>query len=536
MTSRVWWAIGIALAVAFCVSTAARTGPGFDEPGYLQAGLDRWHGLSSSTLQEQGVMPLPVDVGGGVAVLFGDGSWASSLLMARTGLLLFLTVLVWYGVRAAESLAGPAGGRLAAVMLVTEPVVLAHAGLVMHDVAVAACTMAVGWTYAAGRQSDWRRRVAWPGLWAGLAAVSKLSAIVLVPIVIAAVELSQRWQAQVASRATAPDHAVKDFPRRGIAATGIDILQIGTIAAVLMIGYWSLRWSSPPGLSRGLRAIAEAVAFQSRHNSYGHGVSILGLVDDGSFWFYFPLAASIKLSEFVLIGLAALVAARQWSRDNWPLWAAVMILLTSLFLRVQTGARVVMPALVLLIVGVAVGVVRWIESVGSRRGRLVGVALVSVGLAWNVLNLASTWPNTLCFTNASWGGTREGYRLLADSGYDWGQGLPELRAWQERHHRAGLTLWYWGTDPTLNDGPWDHVEFQRWDLRTEDDVSRALRGRYVAASTTLLYGGIFEGHRRASAGQARERETGRLVAAYLRSLTPVARTTMYLMYDFTGGT
>jgi hypothetical protein len=278
------------------------------------------------------------------------------------------------------------------------------------------------------------------------------------------------------------------------------------------------------------------VAFQSRHNSYGHGVSILGLVDDGSFWFYFPLAASIKLSEFVLIAFAALAAARRWSRDNWPLWAAVMILLASLLLRVQTGTRIVMPALVLLIVGVSAGVVRWIESVGSPRGRRLGFALVSVGLAWNVFNLASTWPNALCFTNAFWGGTRGGYRRLADSGYDWGQGLPELRAWQERHHQAGLTLWYWGTDPSVDDGPWERVEFQKLDLLTAGDVSRALRGRFVAASTTLLYGGIFDGHRRASASQVRERETGRLVGAYLRSLRPIARTTMYLMYDLTGGT
>jgi len=42
---------------------------------------------------------------------------------------------------------------------------------------------------------------------------------------------------------------------------------------------------------------------------------------------------------------------------------------------------------------------------------------------WNAVDLASTWPNTWCFTNAFGGGhPPTAYRRLADSGYDWGTG------------------------------------------------------------------------------------------------------------------
>lgn len=52
-----------------------------------------------------------------------------------------------------------------------------------------------------------------------------------------------------------------------------------------------------------------------------------------------------------------------------------------------------------------------------------------------------------------------------------------------------------------------------------EDVVAQLRGHYLAASTTLLYGtAISDAHR--------------LAAAFLRTRRPVARTTTFMIYDF----
>ena len=61
----------------------------------------------------------------------------------------------------------------------------------------------------------------------------------------------------------------------------------------------------------------------------------------------------------------------------------------------------------------------------------------------------AVWPHGLCYANELWGGSRNSYRLVSDSNYDWGQGLPELAQWGRQHHVAALDVWYFGSDPRL---------------------------------------------------------------------------------------
>ena len=54
-----FWAI---LSSCWCVTAASQLGATFDEPIYVQRGLERWHTGSTSGLMKLGTMPLPVDV------------------------------------------------------------------------------------------------------------------------------------------------------------------------------------------------------------------------------------------------------------------------------------------------------------------------------------------------------------------------------------------------------------------------------------------------------------------------------------------
>jgi hypothetical protein len=94
--------------------------------------------------------------------------------------------------------------------------------------------------------------------------------------------------------------------------------------------------------------------------------------------------------------------------------------------------------------------------------------------------------------------------------------VPELLAWQQGHAEAPLTIWYFGTDPRAKMAPLTPINLH--DL--SPDAARAkLQGRYLAVSTSHLYGG---------AGQC---ATGEM----LRGIQPVARTTTFLIFDFTRG-
>ena len=110
--------------------------------------------------------------------------------------------------------------------------------------------------------------------------------------------------------------------------------------------------------------------------------------------------------------------------------------------------------------------------------------------------------------------------VLGDS-IMWGQGLKELARWQRRHAWAPLDVWYFGQDPSVERLPMRNLLVHGLRLRRPDDMLAEVRGHYLAVSTTFLYGMVCDtpAHDRAS--------------AFLRARRPVARTTTFLIYDFT---
>src|SRR6185437_2071530 len=145
-------------------------------------------------------------------------------------------------------------------------------------------------------------------------------------------------------------------------------------------------------------------------------------------------------------------------------------------------------------------------------GRRVLAAGAAAAVAWLAYTTLAVWPNDLCYVNPFWGGTPDGYRLVSDSNYDWGQGLPELARWQRHHPGESLDVWYFGTDPMLERMPIRNVNLHTLPVTGPEDVRREVHGRYLAVGTTALYGhGFTEAHYQA--------------AHYLRGLHPVDRTT-----------
>ena len=120
--------------------------------------------------------------------------------------------------------------------------------------------------------------------------------------------------------------------------------------------------------------------------------------------------------------------------------------------------------------------------------------------------------------NELWGGTGDGYYFVSDANYDWGQGLKELRRWQEQHAVRDLEVWYFGTDPLLKELSMGSAPFSLWKVKTDNEFYEKVRGRFLAVSTTNLYGSY-----------APDSEVPRRI---LRPLKPAARTQTFLIYDF----
>lgn len=571
-----WLAACLLAAGLWCVSASPRLGATFDEPNYVASGLKAWRSGSYAQLLRQGTMPLPVDAvtlplylsekarNAPYAVSAkrrgsapGEDDLPMLLPWARLGTLPFAWMLIAYGWLLGRRLAGTWGGRLAAALLATEPSILAHSTLATTDVALTACLLALVYHFDGGRDRPWLRRVGLPGAWFGLAVLSKASAIVYAPLAMLVIGACRQWAVQGTSPGNAPPapepgtglrphglfSALKQKTRtlgRALKPVYRDlawILAIGMVLAVLYVGSGArpdpslLKWSRELGdgnwartmqwLCRHLRVfpnVFNGLFWQISHNAKGHGAFLLGKSYAQAVWFYFPVAFAIKMTLPLLLAPFFLLAFRPRNFANRVLVCSLVLLAASVFFRVQIGIRMILPVVALYAVGVAAATAETARCLAGRARRCLAAGAI-MGMGWIVLSAIRVWPQGLCYTNELWGGTARGYLRLSDSNYDWGQGLKELDQWCRDRGVTAMDLWYFGTDPARDHPPFRDLQLQNLKISGPAEIAAAMRARYLAVGTTILYG---------SYGP----EALRRAAAILRALRPTGRTMTFFIYSF----
>lgn len=523
------------VSALWCVTSAAQLSATFDEPIYLREGLARWRSGSTAVLMKYGTMPLPVDVQ--TFPLYCWERWRGAdfdieadfhtlLPWARAMTLAFWWLLLLHVWLAGRSLAGPWAGLLAAAFVAVEPSLLAHASLATTDIALAACLVALVYHFQRSRSAEgWWRRVAWPALWFALAILAKASGLVFGVLCLFCLEgLHRRW-----------------WRDGGFRASVRELFQIGLVAMLCVFVYcgsdfqpqrslvaWTQRLpefagkSSVVWIAENLRVFSnagEGIVRQFTHNVRGHGSYLLGQTHPRALWYYFPVLLTIKVTLPILLAALCLGPAGL-RRGNWALVSAFVLLLFSVACRVQIGIRFMFPLLCFAIIGLsAVLVQSWEASPLAWRRRLLK-GLTLAGLLWTASEAALVWPHGLCYVNRLWGGTQKGYQVVSEANYDWGQGVLELDRWQRDHAGIPLASWHFCADPIV-----DHLSFQPLQLHhdphmNEERFRLAVRGRYLAVSTTLLHG-------------SSSSPCVPVLQEILRREEPVARTMTFLIYDFT---
>lgn len=528
---RVLLVAAAGLTSAWCLVATRHLGATFDEPFYIESGLHFWRHLDPGPLLEAGTMPLApeaqalplrvVELVGGVPWVWAE-QVAPMLGMARSVTLVFWWVLLAYVMRLGAAIGGAWAGRLALVLVAIEPNFLAHAGLATTDVPMAACLVAFVFHFRDGRDRRWGRRVGLPVVLFALTLVAKASAIVFGPVVMVLVEAERCYRAGGNRTGTVAQwlRDVRPFVRDACA-----IVAAGTVLAALLCGtggdpsfqgtlarlpeeHWLrpvLAWfGALPLFPNGLYALW----FQVDHAVTGQAVYVAGVEASRSLWFYVPALLLIKLPiPILLIGLAAALIPRP--RLAGLAGVAVVVIGLMALVRVQTGIRFALPLLAPIIVVCAARLTGWLAGL-ERTGRRVCLTALAVLIAWLMAGDVRAWPDTIRYTNELAGDTEEGYRFVSDSNYDWGQGLPELAAWQSGHG-GPIAVWYFGTDPR-------YPTLQRFNPRHDDSTRPDTR--YLAVSASLLYGGYL-----VTPGPARD------LMLQLRSRRPVARTSTFFIFD-----
>lgn len=424
LLSRVAALIFLGIAAIAVVSTARTFSVTVDEPAHLAAGIE-WlsTGHASYDPQHTPLARIAIALGPYLdgarsqgnasvfdegAILLGSGQHLiDTIASARHGTLVFLllgALVTWLWARAQL---GEVGALAATVLLLTNPNILAHAGLATTDMACAATTMLA--LYLAMRWFDrpTLTRAAWCGLGIGLAIGSRMSALAFVGAPLAAVYLARGW-------------AERKWSLGGRGAGGWIVhagLCIGSAAAVLLLVY---RFDLAPFVA-GLRIFFT-------HGDSGHPSFLLGTPSNVGWWYYYPVALLVKTPPPLLllgaVGAAAslrdLGTKRDW-RGAVPMLSVAMMIAVSLAVRVDIGIRLVLPIYPLLAIVGARGVAELLVNAQRAAAR----AIVATLLAASIVIAVRTHPDHLAYFNALAGDHPE--HVLVDSNLDWGQDLFRLR-------------------------------------------------------------------------------------------------------------
>ena len=422
--------------------------------------------------------------------LYHIGNDVPGMLLRGRAMMGLLTValggLVWWWSR---RLFGPTGGLLTLLLFALDPSILANGALMTSDMACALfflasvlCVWSVLHRVTVGR-------VLVSGLVVGGLFVTKMSAILIVPIALtlACIRLF-----------AGPPPTLEMGSVRSLSSRSSRIAVFAGIAGVHLIllttviwAFYGFRYSafspaSPAGTqfghpwaevlgsaagapaTEGSPATARVIGFLRDHRilpeGYLYGAAhawkysrLRSAFLNGQFsitgwrWF-FPYTVLVKtpLPVFGALLLALIALRRRPSYETIPLWILFGFYWAAAIANpLNIGHRHVLttyPPFFILCGAAAY----WMEAPRRDPSSKVGIPFAG-WIVWGLtavlaMETAVCFPNYLAYFNILAGGPANGYRHLVDSSLDWGQDLPNVKRYIEAHHVSGPTyISYFGT-------------------------------------------------------------------------------------------
>ena len=437
----------VVLASLRIVSTYTVFNHTFDEPGHIAAGME-WLDRHTFTYEPKhpplarvataigpyllGIRSQGVKFGNGVsltnegtAILYRDHHYDSTLAMARLGILPFFWIaclaVYWWGRRFWDG----AVACLAVFFFSFVPPVLAHAGVATTDMAVSAF---IGAAFVAGLvwlEQPNARTAALFGACSAMAMLSKMSAVVFLPVCFGCALV---WY--VAAERPKPGAFLLNARRL------LPTFAFGIVVGALVV--WAtyrfsfgkaplLNISTPaPEFFAGIR---DAMA----HNQHGNRSYLLGERSLKGFWYFFPVVLAVKtpLALLFLLVPGAVFALRRYTCGWLPLAFSLGILIVGIYSRINIGVRHILPIYMGFALLGAFAVRALLDLASSRTWISAAVAVL---LIWFAGSSLAAHPDYIPYFNELAGSHPE--NIVVDSDLDWGQDIKRLAA---RLRSAGAT-------------------------------------------------------------------------------------------------
>ena len=370
---------------------------------------------------------------------------AAGLLALGLSITVFFAAREWFG---------PVAGLIAMVLVIFEPNVLAHSGLVTTDIGVSLFFLASIFSFYRYAKQPTLPRLGLAGLTAGLLLATKHSGILLAPMLV----LLIGWEIIAAPKGA-----------RGRVALRLS----GAFAAIAVIGiavlwaFYGFRFAARPAglqMNPNLASYVEplshfnasaVMAIAHLHllpESYLIGLVdvkrmaefyptfILGKQYAHGVWWYFPVVILIKTTIGMLGLLALAFFAIVTKRMRKAREVAFILIPAAVYLGVamasgmNIGARHILPLYTLATILAGGGVA--ILVAGNRRWAWICGPLVAA----HVVSALAVFPNGIAYANEAWGGPKNTHNLLSDANVDWAQQLIQVKAWLDKH--PGEECWF----------------------------------------------------------------------------------------------
>ncbi len=461
----------------------------FDEPAHLAAGVEYWrHGdfsiysLSPPLLRLWAAVP-PLLAGAkapdtlsvqGMPVHDRHWSYADGfvygnyqrfpffLVIARWGMIPLSCLAGWIVYRWATDLYGAASGLAALTLYCLCPSILGHGSLVTTAIGTSAFIVLAAWLWWRYCRNPSLQRWALVVVALVAAHLCKFTALLLWPIMAAMAfplalhPAARRWLLLFGWIGAGVFTLFLIDAIYGFQGVGQPLGAVHFYSDSVQNLQRLLPYHFPSPLPTRLIVGIDAQKFdtQARYTGFLFGVNYPSTV-----WCFYPVALLCKLpvSMIILAGwtLFSFIkrSGRKWASDpaaESSLLEAGLVFFCGVVLLsdLNIGTRYLLPAFPLCIILMS----RLWSTAASLQFPVGGkLRLARTGLIV-LLAMETLWvaPRFLSFINFAFGGPSNGWWLLTDSDFDWGQSLVDLQVWMKDHSVPCVTLAYFGlVDPRI---------------------------------------------------------------------------------------
>lgn len=505
-------ALLLGLYAWFGWSATLEKGPAFDESAHLTAGYAYWKFNDYRLQPENGNLPQRC---AGLAImtlsprlrpssypqlwetsdvwnigqdfLYEEANPLELMLASARGMMILwgvacgLLVYAW-----SRRLWGTPGALLSLTLCTSSATMLAHGPMITSDMTAAFCLLAASgafWRYV-DQPSVISLTISL--LMTGLAAISKFSFVLLMPIY--AILLAWNWSAF--TRSLGAISLSRLCAILGIRVAGLVIAHVAAAVVVVWAAFgfryaanaggmpanvsFYIPWDDllpSSGLKRGLLIILKDYRLLPEAFTHGfayvlqaseaRGAFAAGEVNTTGWWWFFPYAFLLKstLAELLLVAALIALAASRWmfSRGSRllpsnlrlvaPLLALTLVYgCASIISNLNIGHRHILPLYLPLFI-MAGALLR--PGTGKK---LLATAMVLV--AANTVEAIYAYPNYLAYFNPIAGPSDQRWNHLVDSSLDWGQELPALSSWLKSNQQDDeqIFLSYFGVADPRREG------------------------------------------------------------------------------------